>query len=248
MESKAIPFNPQSIHVVSDIHLEFYPLKSLTEREEVPVWSHLFPAPDPQALLILAGDIVIWRYGSGLKATSPVMNVLKWLSPRFGAVVYVPGNHEFYRGVTGGYYEQKLLGLLTDAGLTNVYLLQNSEAVFGGSLRVLGSTFWTDMDKGSPLFETRIARLQGAPSAYNDLNYIRHTDDQKKHFPRLRVSHVRSMHQQARSFLQEALEKPFAGQTWVITHHLPSPRLIAPEWQADWRSPAYASHAPCVST
>lgn len=168
------------------------------------------------------------------------MYLLKWLSQRFGAVIYVPGNHEYYGGVVGDYYDNKLQGLISQADLQNVWLLQNSQIIFNQSLRLLGSTLWTGMAKDDPLFELRVARLEGKPSPYKDLNHIRITKD-KQAFPRLRVADIRAMHQESRQKLLEGLSQPFSGKTWVITHHLPSERFVAEQWRSHWANPAYAS-------
>ena len=218
---------------ISDIHLEFY-----NDESE---WDAIFPRPDPDALLVLAGDIIVWRYGAKFKARSPVMRVLKRLSAEFGGVVYIPGNHEFFRGVAGGYYENKLRGFIAESGLRNVYLLNNDVvSIPAVSLDVIGTTLWTDMNKGDPVFATQVMRQSGTPSPLNDLNQIRYTLD-KKRFSRLRSQDIIEMHLQSKRFIESAVKASDANRRLVVTHHLPSYRYVQDQFRGHYLTPAYAS-------
>ena len=109
------------IAFASDLHLEFPGAQVDT------------PDVDDVDLVLLAGDV-----GNGLDGISWAARIA---AP---AVVYVPGNHEYY-----GHNRPELLGRLRSAAaaLDHVHLLDNDVLdlpVDGRFWRVLGATLWTD--------------------------------------------------------------------------------------------------------
>lgn len=52
------------------------------------------------------------------------------------------------------------------------------------------------------------------------------------------------MHWIERDWLRRTLEEPFAGPTVVVTHHAPAAGSVAPQYAADWVTPAFASDLP----
>jgi len=219
---------------VSDLHLEFY-------ADQTEAWPVVLPQPDPDALLVLNGDIQLWRYGGKFKASSPVFTLLSFLSTQFRAVIYVPGNHEYYRGLAGHYYDNKFRQYVAELQLDNVFLLNNDQLLLnGGEARLLGSTLWTSMDDRNPLFELQVSRsANSGRSPLNDFNYVRFTDD-KTSFPKLNVRSVRKLHTRSVLYLKEQLLTPFEGETFVATHHLPSYDLVQEDFKGHPLTPAYA--------
>jgi UDP-2,3-diacylglucosamine pyrophosphatase LpxH len=219
---------------VSDLHLEFY-------KDQTEAWPYVLPEADPDALLLLNGDVQLWCYGGKFKVNSPVFRLLKHLSERFRAVVYVPGNHEYYRGLVGHYYDNKFRHYLSELKLDNVFLLNNDQVLLnGGQARLLGSTLWTSMDEGNPLFELEVSRsANSGRSPLNDFNYVRFTDD-KTSFPKLNVRSVRKLHARSVLYLKAQLHTPFEGETLVATHHLPSLSLVQDEFLGHRLTPSYA--------
>src|SRR5690606_11482113 len=103
--------------VVSDLHLEF----------SVP---DLGPAARKADAVILAGDI---HLGS---------QAMDWIVQQFGKrpVLYVPGNHEFYRGEHASVL-RNLRAAAAKHG--NIHILDQDSVVLG-EVEFLGATLWTD--------------------------------------------------------------------------------------------------------
>jgi predicted phosphohydrolase len=100
------------LRILSDLHIEF---------------ADFTPPPTDADVTVLAGDI-----GVGMAA-------LDWTHLNFPEmpVVYVLGNHEYYR------HDLALLGQMKKAALSNVHILENDCVVLEG-VRFLGATLWTD--------------------------------------------------------------------------------------------------------
>lgn len=228
--------NIKNLYEVSDVHIEFY-------KDQEKMWFELFPEPDPFGLLLLNGDIQLWTYGGKMKEDGPVFKMLDFLSKRFKAVVYIPGNHEYYRGIAGHYYDSKFKKILKANNLNNIFLLNNDELIINeGVARILGSTLWTSMDEKNPFFEMDVSRHNNysRKSPLNDLNKIRFTDD-KSSFPLLNVRSIRKLHNRSKSYLNKKLNENFAGITIVATHHVPTNLVINEELKVykDNLLPAY---------
>ena len=111
------------IREMSDLHLEFGPLRLENAGEDV---------------LVLAGDIGVAHAG-GLWA---ITQAEKFNIP----VVMVAGNHEFYHGWQGYDMEQVYRNLRELSDTTeNFHFLQNESVVING-VRFRGTTQWTDFD------------------------------------------------------------------------------------------------------
>lgn len=193
------------IHVLSDLHLEFAP----------------FDPPETGAdVVVLAGDI--WQGSRGIA----------WARRAWPhrEIVYVPGNHEYYRSEIG--VEN---ALMVGAGREHgVHVLNRGEVVIGG-VRFLGAVLWTDF----LLFgkhEREHAMLAGA-AGLSDFSVIDYgtaafTSHDAAELNRLDVA-----------WLEARLKRePFDGNTVVVTHHLPSMRSVPGRYQRDLLSACFASH------
>ncbi|MDO9163469.1 MAG: metallophosphoesterase [Methylococcaceae bacterium] len=176
------------INYFSDIHLEFGEL----------------PAPDNDAdIIIAAGDIGVSSQG------------IEWLKSLNKPVIYVAGNHEFYKHD----YKDTLKLLSHQCRDSNVHFLENSSMVLQG-VRFLGCTLWTD------LFIEGEATAQALSDSLNDFKKIRFAE---KYFDTAEFS---QLHKYSKTWLERELSLPFQGKTVVITHHAPSP------WS--WKDSSYA--------
>lgn len=225
--------NVKRLYHSSDLHLEFY--------KESNEGFNLFPKADKEAVLLLNGDINIWKYGNKFKANAPIVKLLTYLSQHFKAIVYVPGNHEYYRGSAGGYFERKIKEFLAAESIDNVFVLQNETLLMNeGEVRILGTTLWTDMGRNDPVFGFSVQRTNGARSPLNDLNHIRYSEDGKS-FSRLTVERIQRMHIKAVNYLNSELDGEYRRVTIVASHHLPSFRYVNENFRHDYLTPAYAS-------
>ena len=189
------------LHILSDLHTEFAD----------------FDLPETDAdVIVLAGDIGVGTGG------------LEWLSrqQRGRPIVYVPGNHEFYR------HDLSLIDELRKRTLSDVHLLDNQAVVLDG-IRFLGSTLWTDFD----LFgeTSKWLSLQRARQCMNDFAVIRRGG--RPFTPADSIE----LHESSRKWLGEKFAESFDGRTVVVTHHAPSVRSVPARFSTDLLTPAFAS-------
>lgn len=192
------------IQVLSDLHLEIAGYQ---------------PPPVGCDVVALAGDI-----GKHVQGIAWARNI--WPDKE---ILYVPGNHEFYRQER----TETLAQLRVIARETGVHLLDNDEVVIGG-VRFLGSTLWTDFN----LFgaELKMSAMIEGEKYLNDFRLIR---DRGQVFSPARSA---QLHQISRAWLTEKLQKDFSGKSVVITHHLPSSQSVADRYKPSLTSACFASN------
>ena len=192
----------KKLSVFGDLHSEF--------------GGHDPPASTSQVdMVIAAGDI-----GVGVSG-------LNWLLdsfPRDLPVVYVPGNHEYYKHN----YPALLEKLRLQARGTNVHVMNNDVMNLCG-IMVLGTTLWTDF------------RLKGKAQAYwamnaaqrqmNDYRQIRLSTKGYRH---LTPQDTQQFHLESFKWLSETLPpKHYSIPVVVVTHHAPSSQSV--RWFNDKR-------------
>ncbi|MDH0341624.1 metallophosphoesterase [Chromobacterium haemolyticum] len=197
--------------VVSDLHLEFSTLDLDVSGVDI---------------VLLAGDIHL-----GTRAFPWIQAQCKDLP-----VIYVPGNHEFYRGE----YSRVLRDLRASAAkMPNVHLLDKESLVIG-DIEFLGAILWTDFAlNGDTPEEVRIAESYAATRLTDFTGTIRF--EEHGNFRRFRPSDTALLHAEAKAWLASCLYEPSEKKRVVITHHLPSAHSVAPRFQNDQLSPAFAS-------
>lgn len=175
------------IRVFSDLHLEF---------------GHMVPSPTNARVTVLAGDI-----HTGIRGVD-------WAKEFLGdqTVVYVAGNHEFYRGA----YPRIIEKMKAAASECHIHVLENDEVVIDG-IRFLGCTLWTDFALlGDPQKAREIATTYS-----NDFRQIRVNPV----YRRFNAMDAVRIHLQSRNWLTERLrDKRYP--TVVVTHHAPSIKSI----------------------
>lgn len=188
------------------------------------------PPTIPNAeVALVAGDL-----GEGL------VESIDWLAavvrPHM-RVVFVAGNHEFYRRA---FLEELPLGREA-ARLQGIDFLEDRTVDIGG-VAFSGCTLWTDYRAdGDDLMRVS---MEDARVGMNDHRRIAWT--RKPEWKRFRPEEAYALHRASVAFLTRALAvPPPAGRTSspkvVVTHHAPSARSIAPAFRGHSLNPCYVS-------
>ncbi|MBI1177512.1 phosphoesterase [bacterium] len=191
------------LHILSDLHIEFADFEP--------------PATDAD-VVILAGDVHIGREGR------------KWIRRHFAdrPVIYVLGNHEFYRHSLPELTED--LRRETEGSL--IHLLENSSVEIDG-FTFLGCTLWTDFAVSGNPVESRAA----AENCMADYQLIRSSPA----FCRIRALDTQRLHIASRQWLSSELGKHNPAKMVVVTHHGPCSRSIPPDHAGEALNGAFCS-------
>lgn len=193
--------------LLSDLHLEFSEGRLVLPEEP----------DDANTILVLAGDIGV------IKNKSSYVDFLRYVSPRFTKVIYIMGNHEYYRGSL-----KRTIDKGKDAirDLENVFILENETLLHDG-VAYICSTFWTDFRNGNPL------AMNAAQMTLNDYKFIRTGPSSVGQHPyqrKLNTQDVFQMHMKSKEFVFDEIEKykKQGLKTVVVTHHAPSWQSVHP--------------------
>ncbi|AZE47219.1 Ser/Thr protein phosphatase family protein [Pseudomonas chlororaphis] len=171
------------IYLLSDLHLEFQDFSPATHDADV---------------VVLAGDIDLLTRG------------VEWANKNFRCpVIYVAGNHEFYKG-----HLNRTLEKMREKALPHVHVLDNDEVVIDG-VRFLGTTGWTDFSSTDNV----TTALHTAQISMNDYKQIR----MGANYRRIKPIDLQQKSQFAKQWLLSNLSTKYQGKTVVVTHHAPLP-------------------------
>lgn len=178
-------------------------------------------------VLVIAGDYCEVRLldlqpaSSKFQQGKQALDLLKQACNHYKAVIYVPGNHEYYHGrVT------KTHDILRGLGISNLHVLINDTVTIEGFV-FAGTTLWTYI---KPVDYWFVAQRM------NDYKII--TMDDAGGFRKLRPADTVLMHAKALNFLATV---PNADV--VVTHHAPALASIQPDYYGNDLNCCYAS--PC---
>jgi len=157
--------------------------------------------------LLLAGDIGVWR------TTADAVATLRLFTDTFPLVVFVPGNHEYYRGSP---HSVDALLERAAAELPNLHILAPNHPLDLGSRRIHGATLWFPDQPDNE----RYAHL---------LNDFRLIDDF--------VPWVYERHLEAREYFAASVRE---GDV-VVTHHAPSLKSTPPRFAGELLNRFFAS-------
>lgn len=210
--------------IASDLHIEY------RNEHYVDANEYITPTAD---ILILAGDI------GNLYKYNQLKRFLEDVCKMFQYVLYVPGNHEYYRvnkipEVSFEKLTEKLLEL--EAGIENLYIL-NRGSVTIEDVCIAGCTLWTDPQVTTiPHYIVRIKGMNKVPIYRNahqkDLRFVDRTinycrDKKQKlllvthHCPTYRVTKGKKDNDPYVSLYATDLENRLRGDhvhTWVCGH------------------------------
>lgn len=183
------------IRLISDGHLEFSGGEMDLPKLDT----------DKDTVLVLAGDIGLaknpWTY----------VPFLEKMSERFYQIVYIMGNHEFYKGNYNTTYKH-IANNISHILNTDIY---ENESVVIGNVAFVCCTLWSGMNNADPM------TIVQAETGMNDYKQIRHGPPET---PWQRTLHPRDTiqtHLQSKDFLlREAKEQKLKGKkVVVVTHH-----------------------------
>lgn len=200
------------LRIASDLHLEGFPGRNLDT-----LMIDFLPKDDrdAEATLILAGDIS--------SQPSQLLPFLTRCAAQFKHVFFVPGNHELYRHNYDAW--NALMRDKFEELPKNVHATTSDEAGFKAidGVRFIYTTLWGD---GGPTLADR-----GTVGFYlNDFRLI----TREAHQRRFTVDDMMAEFKAQKATLKAWLEAPYDGKTVVITHHLPSRRLVSARfWPRD---------------
>lgn len=173
----------------SDIHLEFGDLP-FTPRED-----------DKDTVLVIAGD-----FQKGLNN----QYFLEQMIEAFKAVVYVPGNHEYYEN-TIEWLDEEFYTLAEKH--PTFHFLQPGVVVID-DVRFIGGTLWTDFNGNDDV--TKLA----CSWRMNDYNFIKRNVNGYQNME-IDPSFIQEINARHRRFFEAQLQIPFDGKTIVVSHHAP---------------------------
>ncbi len=205
------------IFLTSDIHTE------RAHKRFIPDFDYpelRFDYPVEADVIVLAGDIGEW------------VNGLEWARHRFEnkEIIYVPGNHEYYRSDLNVIDE-----LRSKAKELGINLLENDSVIIG-DVRFLGATLWTNFNDFS---SAEVEKAQASITDYSvisckkwlagtnnnlaaQLKLLSSTDNNKHELFTPLIAYL--LHKNSLKWLESQLLTPYDGKTVVVTHHAPSLR------------------------
>jgi predicted phosphohydrolase len=165
-------------------------------------------------ILCLAGDI-------GYPEKEPYQKLIEYCSLKFEYVFVIAGNHEYYTVKTIEETNQLIEHICSQ--FTNVHFLNDKTYYIEPyDTYILGTTLWTTTT-GEP--DERFY--------YNDF----------KRIPQMTAhGYMDKLHAKSIEYLTTELEKHKTSNVIVMTHHMPSFDLIAPEFRDSDMNHLFATH------
>ncbi|MCJ9693080.1 metallophosphoesterase family protein [Rhizobium sp. PRIMUS64] len=210
--------------IISDLH--YSPMDALRGAP--------FRIPDAD-VCICAGDIS--------ENVSKSIAYLRRDIERHMPVILVLGNHDYYSSSI----DFALETARSEIEGSRIHLLENQTIQMAGC-RFVGATLWTDFavsiggDEHIPSEERRAIAFGLVPSQMADFSCIYRSDARRPDENGLiTVREILERHIASRSFIDQELEKPFDGRTFVITHHAPLIHSFDPRFYGHATNAAFGS-------
>ena len=167
-------------------------------------------------VLVLAGDIC-----NLMGATLTCNEFWEWASANYREVLIVPGNHEYFHDYDllkhGNSWSREIQ--------SNVHYYQN-RVVRIDNVDFILSTLWSRIDP-----EAESITHRGMPD-FRQIMYDGH---------RLTPTDYNTEHAKCLSFIRKSVAESTAEHIVVVTHHLPTMAVIAPEHKSSLLNSAFAT-------
>ena len=176
--------------------------------------------------LILAGDVVEFRL-LRKSNTNPKLQYIREffeiVSREFQHVLWIPGNHEYWRSWGMEYSLTRAREWLTEHNFHNIHLVNNQTVEIQGT-PVHCSTLWTDYRKHDPIALWSVAQQM------NDYRFIRGVTP-ARNGSRVKPTEIYEVHKASLRYLENAVSdgKPCV----VVTHHHPLMQTLNSERACD---------------
>lgn len=198
------------IRMMSDLHLEMevYNNGKRVLQDKYPFFNPVALDTDQDTILILAGDIGL------IDSLYTVVEFIEDMCQRFKHVIYVPGNHEYYR-------HSFIAGIKTlrDAlSHTSVHVM-NDDVLKIDDVTFIGSTLWTDFENKNPL------SIYSASTMMNDFRLIRTGHSQAPYLRKMTPYDAIAAHETSKAFIEDQLSyAKFVDESKVVvvSHHGPT--------------------------
>jgi hypothetical protein len=199
------------IDVISDIHLDYPSRYGIVDLLTLAIaLPNININPSKDKVLVMAGDL-------GHPISFNYQSFLRDCSYRYKYVVYVAGNHEYYNlpGFTISMVEIKNIIKAIVSSLSNVYFLDCGSIILDG-VRFIGMTLWTNIPKH--LHDKLLPLMTESTKVY--YHYSNNVTPQ----------YLSSIHHQEVQWLLTELSSDQITPTIIVSHHLPSDKLIHPRY------------------
>ena len=171
----------------------------------------------------VTGDVLVFAGDTGYlrDRTLPNLKFWEWASANYREVLIVPGNHEYYQN-----YD-----ILTNCVswsreiLPNVHYHQN-KVVRINNVDFILSTLWSHIRPEDEYFVSR---------GMNDFRQIRYGGR------RFTTDDFNAEYQKCLSFIKESVAESTAEHIVVVTHHMPSLAVVAPQHRGSLLNSAFAT-------
>lgn len=202
--------------ITSDLHTEFYKTDEKATRAFPPL-----PDSETYDAVLLAGDI-----GLGVSG----MLWAKAFFPADKTLLYIPGNHEYYKQIGGiGGTDARL----TQTARENGIVFLNPGVWLGDGVAVIAAALWTDfrLDGYNPLEDRDYA------NAINDFRVI------YENGAFFTPEQSRRLYEKHRAFLKREIKRHSDKglKIVVMTHWVPSQVCIAPQYANDPYNPYFTN-------
>jgi predicted phosphohydrolase len=197
--------------LVSDIHQEFFMAAKGHD-----FWMPEVLEDDKNTVLIIAGDFAV------VKNEETVKKLLEDLCEQFHAIVYVLGNHEYWKGCL-----LRAVPKLKEftAHIENLHVLENDTVVFGDTV-VIGCTLWSDIS-------THAAQYM------HDYRATRYCINNPR---RMTMYDTLEKHEESVRYIADAIQAYKSLNKVVVTHFSPSEKSVASYFASSTVNSAYFSN------